>query len=172
MFEGHDQAISELLAEQRLVATTGQSLARTVVELGLIDPAVLMQAIARHLGCASADRLPDDLPSETVSLADADFVRSRGVVPIKADETVVSFVAVNPFAPNLAEDVGFTLGREARLLVADPERVQALIRRHYGGEAALDDVMHGLTEQSGGNGPLSDTDLEKLAGHRTSISSR
>ncbi len=178
MFEGHDQAIHDLLAEQRLVepaalqqvrteqTAPGRSLARAAVELGLIDPAVLMQAIAAHLGCASADRLPDELASETLALVDVGLACSRGVLPINADETSVTFAAVDPFAPNLAEDLAFAVGRDARLLVADPERVQALIKRYYGGEAALDDVMHGLAahaEQPGG-GPLSDTDLEKLAG--------
>jgi type IV pilus assembly protein PilB len=179
MFEGHDQAIHDLLAAQRLVepaalelaraghTATGRSLARTAVELGLIDPAVLLQAVAAHLGCASAARLPEELPAETLALVDASLARSRGVVPLHADEAVVSFAAVDPFAPNLAEDLAFAVGREARLCVADPDRVQALIRRHYGGEAALDEVMHGLAahaDQPGGSGPLSDTDLEKLAG--------
>ena len=176
MFEGHDQAIHDLLATQRLVAPAalqqaqagspfaGQSLARTVVELGLIDSSVLLQAVATHLGCPCAERLPDDPPPEVLALVPADFARSRGVMPVRADGAVLSFAAVNPFEPNLAEDLGFALAREARLLVADPVRVQALIRRHYGGEAAMDDVLLGLTGQPGGGGSLSDTDLEKLAG--------
>ena len=179
MFEGHDQAIHDLLATQRLVepaalelaragqAATGRSLARAAVELGLIDSAVLLQAVAAHLGCASADPLPEELPAEALALVDAGLARSRGVVPLHADEAAVSIAAVDPFAPNLAEDLAFAVGREVRLCVADPDRVQALIRRHYGGEAALDEVMHGLAahaDQPGGSGPLSDTDLEKLAG--------
>lgn len=179
MFEGHDQAIQNLLSARRLVEgraldqamaesrSGGHSLARAVVELGLFEPPVLLQAVATHLGLAYEENLPDALPVHASALLNADFARTRQVVPLRPDDTPPAFAPVDPFDLQLGEDLAFLLGKEVRLLVADPEQVQALLRRHYGGEAAPETAVQGLpasSDPAAGGGALSDTDLEKLAG--------
>ncbi len=179
MFEGHDQAIQNLLVARRLVegfaldqalaeSRSGKrSLARTVVELGLIEPPVLLQAVASHLGLGYAGNLPDTLASEATALLPPDFARLRQVVPLPRDGASVGFAPSDPFDLQLGEDLAFLLGRDVSVLVADPDQVQALLRRHYGAESALEDAIHGLPaapEATASGSALSDTDLEKLAG--------
>jgi type IV pilus assembly protein PilB len=76
MFEGHDQAIYELLAERRLVEpaslqgafdehrATGKPLATMLLDLGLLDKPALLRAVADHIGCDFTEKLPATLPGE------------------------------------------------------------------------------------------------------------
>ncbi len=180
MFEGHDQAIHELLAAHRLIepaslqaAIDGRkagdsSLARVVLDLGLIDQPALLGAVARHLGCGCEPRLPAELSAEMVALVAGPLARTYGVAPLSAEGSSVALAAVDPFNPNLVSDLTFALERDIRLIVADPERIQRLIRQHYGeDDGSIEEVMGDLKAQAAeATGPTlsGDTDLEQMAG--------
>jgi type IV pilus assembly protein PilB len=111
MFEGHDQAIYELLAERRLVdaaalqaafdghRAAGRPLARVVLDLGLLDQPALLHAVTDHLGCDCTEELPASLPDDALALVGGGMARSYGLAPIAFDEFSVSVVAVDPFNP-------------------------------------------------------------------------
>ena len=180
MFEGHDQAIEDLLAAHRLIEpaslqsavaghhASGRPLARVVLDLGLIDQPALLRAVASHLGCDCVPHLPSELPADAVALLEGTLARTYGVAPLAFDASSVDLAAVDPFNPNLVGDLTFALERDVRITVADPERVQRLIRQHYGDdEASLADVMGDLEAQAAESLDatlLSDSDLEQLAG--------
>ena len=179
MFEGHDQTVLDLLAERRLVdpvslqaafeehRTTGQPLAVLLLDLGLLDKSTLLHAVADHIGCAYAAELPATLPGDALALVGADLARAYGVAPIGADGFSVSVAAIDPFNPHLVHDLTFALEREVKVSVADPLRVQLLIRQHYGEEdiplgAALDDLLSQVDGPDAAG--LTEADIEQLAG--------
>ncbi len=179
MFEGHDQAVFDLLAERRLVASdslqaafeahraSGKSLARTLLELDLIGKPALLHAVAEHLGCDCAPDLPTTLPGEALAVVEAGLARTYGVAPLAADGFSVSLAAIDPFSPNLVNDLTFALERDVRVSVADPERVSRLIRQHYGEEnLSLDRALDELQVHADDTGAdaLTDADIEQLAG--------
>jgi type IV pilus assembly protein PilB len=118
--------------------------------------------VAGYLGHGYVEQLPEVLSADIARLLDGEFARSRGVVPVEADPGAVSFATTHPFDGQLGDDLAFKIGRQVRLLVADPEQVQLLLRRYYGGELNADEAAHGFSVTS--DGALSDTDLEKMAG--------
>jgi type IV pilus assembly protein PilB len=179
MFEGHDQAIFDLLAERGLIQpaslqaafevhrTSGKPLARTLLDLGLMEKSVLLQAVADHTGCDYAGELPGALPGDALALVDGGLARAYGVAPIASDGFSVSVATVDPFNPNLVNDLTFALERDVRVSVADPERVQLLIRQYYSAEeasldAALDDLQAAVADA--GDEVLTEADIEQLAG--------
>ena len=180
MFEGHDQAIYELLAERRLIEpallqgafddhrATGKPFATMVLDLGLIDKPALLRAVAGHIGCDYTEELPATLPGDALALVEAGMARIYGVAPLKADGFSVSLLAVDPFNPSLVSDLTFALERDVRLSVADPERVQMLIHQHYGEEdISLDDALNELQsslEEADDAPALSEADIEQMAG--------
>jgi type IV pilus assembly protein PilB len=179
MFEGHDQAVFELLEEQRVLARSqldlareehersGKPLADLVVELGLVERPDLLRAVAQHLGADFASELPAQLPGDALALVEGGLARTYGVAPLSADITSVTLLAVDPFNSQLVNDLTFALERDVRLAVADPERVSLLIRQHYGDEeATLDEVVGELETQAEGTegDDLSAEDLEQMAG--------
>ncbi len=180
MFAGHDQIVLELLAGRRLAETaalqaafeehqaTGRSFAATVLDLGLVDKPALLRAVADHLGCAFAEDTPAALPGEALALVDGSMARTYGIAPVAADGFSVTVLAMDPFNPNLVNDLTFALEREVRLTVADPECVALLIRQHYGEEdASLADALTELQSSAGGaadDTALTEADIEELAG--------
>ena len=180
MFEGHDQAIYELLAERRLIAAaslqgaldehraTGKPFATMVLDLGLIDKPTLLRTVADHIGCDYTEEVPAILPGDALALVEGGIARTYGVAPLKADGFSVSLLAVDPFNPSLVNDLTFALERDVRLAVADPAQVQLLIRRHYGEEdISLDDALGELrsaVEDPDDATALSETNIEQMAG--------
>lgn len=178
MFEGHDQAIFDLLTERRLVDAaslqaayddhrrSGKAFARTVVDLGLVEKSLLLRTVAEHIGGEYAGELPAVLPGEASAWVEPSLARTYGVAPLAADAFSISVAAVDPFNPGLVNDLAFALERDVRVTVADPERVRTLIRQHYGeDEASLQDVIGDLRAQmQDASGGLSETDIEEMAG--------
>ncbi len=180
VFEGHHHTIFDLLAARGLIEsgsltaafeqhrTTGKPFASLVVELGLVDKSALLGAVAEHLGCAYADKLPEALPAETLRLVDGGMARLYGVVPLAADGATLTLLVADPFNLHLAGDLTFALGCDVRLTVADPDQVHALVRQHYGeGVAPVTEVgleLPGIDTVSVDATELSEADIEKLAG--------
>ncbi len=180
MFEGHDQAIYDLLAERQLVApaslrdvfdehkATGKPFARMIVDLGLLDQPALLRAVAGHLACNCVPELPAALPADAVALVGAALARTYGIAPLAADGFSISLAAVDPFNPHLVNDLTFALERDVHVAVSDPKGVQALIRQHYGEEeTSLDDVLgdlHAQAEAAPDETTLTETDIAQLAG--------
>jgi len=171
MYEGHDQAIHQLLAARGLLGpaappvtpvtpagTGGRSYAAALIALGLLDPAVLLRAVAEHLGAGYDPDPPAALPAEAVALLDGALARAYGVAPVSANRHSVALLAADPFNPNLADNLAFALGREVRIVVADPARVLSLIRRHYGDAADAAGTPGEIPAAAG------EADLERLAG--------
>jgi len=180
MYEGHDQAIFELLAGRGLVpaaalqdvqaagAGSGKSLARLTVELGLLDRPVLLQAVAGLLHCEYRPVLPLALPPAAAAQVGGVLARSYGVAPLNDDAHSLLLAAADPFDPHLVNDLTFALGCEVRIAVADPDEVHALIRRHYGEEEVSLDAALGALQApasvASATAGLSEPDIEQLAG--------
>jgi type IV pilus assembly protein PilB len=179
MFESHSPAVYELLRDQRLVSaeqldaleaerrTSGRSLADLAITRGFVERPVLLGKIAGQLGCGYVADLPDALPDATVTLLAAPLAHTYGVIPWRADARSIDLLAGDPFNSQIAADLGFALGREVRLLVGDPDGIDALVRRHYGEDAAsLADVLNEFQsrEQPGDSaGELSAREVEAMA---------
>ncbi|HVZ64358.1 MAG TPA: GspE/PulE family protein [Lacunisphaera sp.] len=177
MYAGHDQALYELLAERGLVDAAalrtayesdrpaGQSLAQALIEQGLIDPPNLVRAVAAQFEFEVAWETPASLPQETIGLLDAASARTYGVVPLTADARAASVLAADPFNPHLVDDLRFLLGREVRVLVADPAEVRRLLERYYGDSIAADRALlePAPAGEAADDENLSATDLAQLA---------
>jgi len=89
-----------------------------------------------------------------------------GVVPLRAGGTMVDLLVKDPFNSQIVDDLTFTLRRDIRLVVTDPDQVDALMRHYYGeDDSSIEDLLEELT-----TGPvltiedLSEQDIEAIAG--------
>ncbi len=178
MFAGHDQAILELLAARRLAdpaslqtahehhLRSGKSLARTVIDLGVLEEAALFRAIADHLGGEYLPELPDSLEPGIVALVEPALARTYGVVPLRGDAASVTLATIDPFEPGIEGDLAFALGRDVRRVVGDPDGVQGLLRRYYGDNGDTEgDVLDELKNHASGlSASTAGVEIEQLAG--------
>jgi type IV pilus assembly protein PilB len=182
MFEAHTQAILELCREHHLLdektlaelqeehRATGVSVASIIVENKLVDKADFFAKIAQFLGLEYADELPASISGDISALVTSQHARNYGVVPLRADAHSIDLLALDPFNAQIIDDLTFALRKDVRLVVADPERIQTLLKNHYAEEdASLDEILSKMgAEEIGGatSNPddLNANDLEAMAG--------
>ncbi len=178
MYEGHDQAIHDLLRERGSLATanldaareiaqtSGRSLADCLVAQGTITAAGLFSEIASATGHRFEPTLPSILPGEAIAALPAALVHRFGVAPLAAATGTIRVAAADPFNFDLAAELGFVLERTVEVCVADPVRLEVLIKQHYG--ETRGPLVPAAEEAppilgSGQEDRLSETDLHVLA---------
>jgi|GEM_PF-5051946 len=147
MFANQSRAIYEVLRERQLIAperlaaandeakATGTPLADALLAHGLIGKPALLANVADHCGCEFLSDAPATLPSDTVATLPANLARRHGVIPWRVHDRHLDLLAQDPFNEQTAGDLAFALGRNVRLVVADPDCVETLIERYYGEKA-------------------------------------
>ncbi len=182
MFESHSYTILELCRDQHLVApatlndlneehkATGKPIATLLIEMGLLDKAMLLRKIAEHLGLEYLEGNIGDITNEVAGSIQANLARMYGVVPVRADAVSIDLMAIDPFNNQVIDDLTFALGKDVRMVVVDPGRVEGLLKLHYGeDDATIDDLLKEISgddHDSGTTGgkDLSAHDLESMAG--------
>ncbi len=179
MFESHDQAIFDLCRELKLIApadleaaneehkATGKSLTDVLIDLEHITREDLLKKISEHTGIPYLEDVPV-IPGEVVNCVDGEQARALGILPIRFDGQILEVLTSNPFNSHQAEDVAFALGKSVRVLLADPIRVESLVKLHYGEDATnLEDLLHDLSGDNKTKEPdaqaLSEKDLAEAA---------
>jgi len=151
---------------------TGQPLADIVLAHGLLTRDALLAAVARGLGGRFAKVAQGEFSPEVLDEFPSEFARRHGVVPYRVEPHLLEVFSVDPFNTQGLDELAFGLGKELRLVVADPDEVQQLVRRHYGEEpSALSDLLSEIAPlsptQSAEAAPetqLAERDLEAMAG--------
>lgn len=179
MFESHSQAIYELLgsAPEPLESTildaalvehqeTGKALADVILDREMLDVEQLLGQVAAHLGWRFETELTERMAPEWVALLTPEQARNYGVIPQRADDHVIELLAIDPFNQQIVDDLGFFFGKEVRLVVADPSKVEALISRYYGEDTtSIEDFLSEIQPEGFAldEGTASETDIEAMA---------
>jgi type IV pilus assembly protein PilB len=182
MFEAHTQAILELCREHHLLdektlaelqeehRATGVSVASLIIDNKLVEKADFFAKVAESLGLEFADDLPPSIAGDISGLLSSHHARNYGVVPLRADAHSIDLLALDPFNAQIIDDLTFTLRKDIRLVVADPERIHTLLKNHYAEEdASLDDILSKMgaedtTGPSKNPDDLNANDIEAMAG--------
>jgi type IV pilus assembly protein PilB len=178
MFEAQSNAIYEMLRNRELVdrvrldelfqehRDSGKPLSELLVEFRLLTAHDLLEQVADYLGWELVARPPADIPEAALATVDGSMARMYGVVPLQADATTIDLLVKDPFNSQIVDDLTFALRRDVRLVVTDPEQIDALIRHYYGeDDSSIEDLLEELTV-----GPvaaaeeLSEQDIEAMAG--------
>ena len=183
MFESHSLAILELCRDQQIVApstlndlneehkATGKPLADLLIEMGIVEKSVLLKKIADQLGYEYLEGSPGDIPGDVIGAVQGSLARMYGVVPIRMDAQSIDLLSSDPFNNQVIDDLTFALGKDIRLVVGDPVRVEAMLKLHYGDdETTIDDLLKEMSSEDhdgpsgGAEKELSEHDLEAMAG--------
>ncbi len=183
MFESHSQSILELCRDQQLVApstlndlneehkATGKSLADLLVEMGILEKSVLLQKIAGQLGYEYLEGSPGEIPGDVIASVQGSLARMYGVVPIRMDSQSIDLLVSDPFNNQVIDDLTFALGKDIRVVVGDPVRIEGMLKLHYGDDdTTVDDLLKEMSSDDheggagAGNKELSEHDLESMAG--------
>jgi type IV pilus assembly protein PilB len=177
MFEDHNETVYDIIKNAELLEigqlneineshlTTGKSLIDAIVDSGVVQRAVILQAVAEFLGFEYAEEVPTNVPDVVSGSIKTNVARMYAVVPIASDETSISLLAKDPFNASIIDDLTFTLNKDVTVLVGDPNRIEELLVSTYGEEdSSIDDILGDLGEDfSEVEGEGEDMDLTDMA---------
>ena len=75
------------------------------------------------------------IPRGAVESLPADLARSRNVAPIALSGGVLRVAIEDPLNFELIDELRFRCGMPIDIVIADPARISAVVRWHYGDEA-------------------------------------
>ena len=126
-----DLQLEEVIQEQ---ARTGKSFSQILQDFDLVDLDTQLQVMAEHLGTEVVNLRDVDLPAEVVETIPPDTARMYQCVPVAVQGRTVQVAMVDPLNPAAIDELGYIIGKEIQLVVADPAAVESLISKYYGEE--------------------------------------
>ncbi|MHB1305521.1 MAG: GspE/PulE family protein [Limisphaerales bacterium] len=123
-----DMQLEEVLGEQ---TRGGRPVAQILVDYGIVDADTILQIIADHLGTEVVNLSENDITPEVLATVPANAARMFQALPIAVYGPTVRVALVDPLNPSVIDELGFSIGKEVQLVVADPVQVGKLIEKLY-----------------------------------------
>ncbi len=110
---------------------TGKSMGQILQDFGLVDTFTQLQIIAEHLGTEVVEIRDAEITPDVVQAIPAATARMFQCLPVAIYGSAVRVAFVDPLNPELINELGFTLGKEVQVVVADPSQVERGINKFY-----------------------------------------
>lgn len=142
---------------RRAATKTGERFDHVLAKLGLVADAILLDALARHLGVSVAT--PRDLPEAPImpETVRAPFVRSRQVLPLAADPVRLVVATVDPFDDEPARALTYLTGRQVSKVLISSGDFSSAVQSLYG-----EREIHAASPADPRAEEASETDVQRL----------
>ena len=160
MFESESAILTEIIRERNLVSheqlreikeeheRTGKPLSQVIVDFGLVTQDQLLQMVADHLNLEYLNLDNIEIPQPVLRSMPASVARMYGAVPVAAVGNNVTVAVLDPYNPQLVEELSFVLGKDVQLAVAPTQQIEESITRFYGEESeSLKEVLEDMESQ-------------------------
>jgi len=141
-----DLQLEEVLQEQN---RSGKTVSQILSDFQLVDIDTQLQIMAEHLGTEVVSLNDVDLSPEAVKAIPASAARMYQCVPIAVYDSVLQVALSDPLNPAVIDELGFSVGKEIQVLVADPAAIEKLINKYYGDDnESVGDILAELGADS------------------------
>ncbi len=123
-----DMQLEEVQAE---LSRTGRPVGDVLADFGILDKDTQLQLIAEYLGTEVVRLEEVEFTPEVLEAVPADAARLYQCLPVAVFGNTVRVALVDPLNASVVDELGFSLGKEVQLVVADPQQVSKLIEKHY-----------------------------------------
>ena len=124
-----DLQLEEVLQEQ---ARSGKTISQILSDFQIVDIDTQLQIQAEHLGTEVVSLHDVELPPEVVRSVTPSVARMYQCVPVAVYDSVVQVALSDPLNPAAIDELGFTVGKEVQVVVADPGAIEKLVSKYYG----------------------------------------
>lgn len=124
-----DLSLRSALADQR---RWGRPLGRTLVEMKLVDEAVMVEVLARQLNADAIDLDQIVIPPEILKLVPAELARQAQVMPFR---TIMKFLDVamgDPTKLGIIDELRIRTQLNIRPFLCGPRQIERNIAKYYG----------------------------------------
>ena len=159
MFEDHNDTIYEIIKSSKLIAPaeleevvtsqadSGKSLADFLVDTEMVERTMLLSIIADYLGYTYRENLPETIPEAIASTIPSETALTYAIVPFELNDTTVSLFAKDPFNASIIDVLTFSLNKDVKIIVCDPNQIDKLITATYGEEkSSIDDILGDIAD--------------------------
>jgi type IV pilus assembly protein PilB len=138
-----DLQLEEVIQEN---TRSGKPIIQLLQDFQFLDIDSILQIIAEHLGTEVVDLRDRDLSPEVIGSVPAEIARMHQCVPVALYDSTVQLALADPLNPSVVDEIGFTVGKEIQLVVADPAQIEKAINKHYSAQDSqgLADILKEL----------------------------
>src|ERR1043166_9441737 len=160
MFESEGAVLTELIRERSLMSPeqmreiqeeherTGKPQTQIIVDFGLMSEEQLLRAVAEHLNLEFLNLEDIDVQQNILRLMPSSVARMYGAVPVALQGNTMTVAVLDPYNPQLVEELSFVLGKDVQLAVAASKQIEEAISRYYSEESgSLKDVLEEMESQ-------------------------
>jgi len=123
-----DLQLEEVHQEQ---TRSGKTISQILHDFGIVEMETQLQILASHLGTEVVDLSERELPPELVHLLPRPVARTHMAIPVADFGSVVQVAMANPLIPATVDELGFVLGKEIQVVVANPADIERLVNKYY-----------------------------------------
>src|SRR6266850_3661015 len=141
-----DLQLEEVLQEQ---SRSGKTISQILSDFQLVDIDTQLQIMAEHLGTEVVGLHDVELRPEVVKTITPSVARMYQCVPVAAYDSVLQVALSDPLNPAVIDELGFSVGKEIQVLVADPAAIEKLVSKYYGEDTeSVSDILAELGADS------------------------
>ena len=153
------------LAEQKV---EHRRLGDILLDLGYVTQAQLNEALALQAGIERVELQDVPIGADIINLVPAELVSKYNIMPLGRENGRIMVAMIDPFQPQVTEDLRLVTGLSVRRYYADPREMENAILKFYGSNVArmldnLAPVEQKAAEGELGNGDYSPAKLQELA---------
>jgi type IV pilus assembly protein PilB len=123
-----DVQLDEVVAEH---TRSGRPVAQILLDYGLMDTDSQLRLMAEHLGTEVVNLNEGDFTPDVIESIPAATARMYQCLPVAVNGSTVRVALLDPLNHAAIDELGFSLGREVQVVIADPAQVEKLLRRYY-----------------------------------------
>ena len=123
-----DLQLEEVLQEQN---RSGKTISQVLHDFGIVEIETQLQIIAAHLGTEVVDLADRELPPELIAMIPMSTARMYQCVPVADYGSVLQVALGDPLNPAIVDELGFVVGKEVQVLVADQAQIAKLVDKYY-----------------------------------------
>ncbi len=137
-----DLQLEEVLQEQN---RSGKSFMQILQDFQILDLDTLLQITAEHLGTEIVELRDKELSPELLQLIRPSYARMYQCVPVADHGSMVQVAMADPLNPAAIDELGYVVGREIQIVVADPAQIEKLVGKFYGEDSgSITDILQEL----------------------------
>jgi len=126
-----DLQLEEVLQEQ---SRTGKPASQILHDSQIVDTDSQNQIVAEQLGTEVVDLRGMELPIEVIKTVPAAQARMYRCIPVEEFGSMVRVAFADPMNQSIVDELGFIIGKEIQVVVADGTQIDKAIGKYYGEE--------------------------------------
>jgi type IV pilus assembly protein PilB len=137
-----DLQYEEVVQEQ---TRSGKSVGQILQDMGLVELDTQLHLMAEHLATEVVNLQGTEIPPEAIKAIPPATARMYQALPLAVYGSTVQVALVDPLNPSTLDDLGYIVGKEIHLVVADPVAIEKLIQKYYGEDTeSVGDILKEL----------------------------